>query len=184
MHRHLLTAVLILFVSTAAAVVANLTWHKMDWLRRPIALPTPTTVAQKDPPPSSAGGDPIPDPPPETAPGIVAIDEVLADLADGSAHFIDAREDHDYQEGHIRGAISLPSSAIYERIDDVYGAGVSAEDKVIVYCGGGDCEASHNVADELRRNFGFTNVLVYQNGWAEVESSGRFGDLISVGGEP
>lgn len=176
MHRHLLTAILVLVAGSAAAVLANLTWHKMDWLRRPIAPPPSMTQP-------NTGGD-LPTSQPTTPPGMIAIDEVLADLAAGSAHFIDAREEHDYQEGHIRGAILLPSSAIYERIDDVYGAGVSPEGKVIVYCGGGDCEASHNVADELRRSFGFTHVLVYENGWAEVESSGRFAEFISVGDEP
>ena len=175
MHRHLLTAILILFAGSAAAVLTNLSWHKMDWLRRPIAPPRPTQP--------NANGDVSPGQP-ATAPGMIVIDEVLADLAAGSAHFIDAREAHDYQEGHIRGAIHLPSSAIYEKIDDVYGAGVSPEGKVIVYCGGGDCEASHNVVDELRRSFGFTNVLVYKNGWEEVESSGRFAEFISVGDEP
>lgn len=179
MHRHLLTAILILIAGSAAAVLANLTWHKLDWLRRPLAPP----MTQPSPTQPIAGGD-VPTSQPAIPPGMIAIDEVLADLAAGTAHFIDAREEHDYQEGHIRGAVHLPSSAIYERIDDVYGAGVSPEDKVIVYCGGGDCEASHNVVDELRRSFGFTHVLVYNNGWAEVESSGRFAEFISVGDEP
>lgn len=179
MNRHLLTAILILIAGSAAAGVVNLTWHKMDWLRRPLAPP----VTQQNPRQPTADGD-VPTSQPATPPGMITIDEVLADLAAGSAHFIDAREEHDYQEGHIRGAILLPSSAIYERIDDVYGAGVSPEAKVIVYCGGGDCEASHNVVDELRRSFGFSHVLVYENGWAEVESSGRFAEFISVGDEP
>ncbi len=182
MHRHLLSAILILVAGSAAAILTNLTWHKMDWLRRPIA-PPPSLTIQQDPTHPNADGD-ASSGQPATPPGMIVIDEVLADLAAGSAYFIDAREEHDYQEGHIRGAVHLPSSAIYEKIDDVYGAGVSPEGKVIVYCGGGDCEASHNVVDELRRSFGFTNVLVYKNGWAEVESSGRFAGYISVGDEP
>lgn len=180
MHRHLLVAILILIVSSAAATVTNFAWHKMDWLRRPLP-PTPVPARQNSTPPDT--GDAASPEKPALAPGVVGIDEVLADLASGGARFIDAREDHDYQEGHIRGAVNLPSSAIYEQIDNVYGAGILIEDKVIVYCGGGDCEASHNVADELRRNFGFTNVWVYENGWAEVESSGRFGEFIAAGDE-
>ncbi len=182
MHRHLLSAILILVAGSAAAVLSNLTWHKMDWLRRPLAPPRSSTI-QQDPTQPNVAGDVAPGRP-ETPPGMIAIDEVLADLAAGSAYFIDAREEHDYQEGHIRGAVHLPSSAIYEKIDDVYSAGVSPGDKVIVYCGGGDCEASHNVVDELRRSFGFAHVLVYENGWEEVESSGRFAEFISVGDEP
>ena len=176
MHRHLLTAILILIVGSTVAALTNITWHKMDWLRRPIAPPQSPTQP-------NVNSDVLPGQP-ATPPGMITIDQVLADLAAGSAHFIDAREEHDYQEGHIRGAVLLPSSAIYERIDDVYGAGVSPEGKVIVYCGGGDCDASHNVADELRRSFGFTHVLIYENGWTEVESSGRFAEFISVGDEP
>jgi len=179
MHRHLVAAALILIASSAAAAVTNLAWHKMDWLRRPLAA----SPAQPRPTPPNAGDVALPETP-AMAPGIIGIDEVLADLESNGARFIDAREDHEYREGHIRGAINLPSSAIYERIDDLYGAGVLAQDKVIIYCGGGDCEASHNVADELRRNFGFTHVLVYEQGWAEVESSGRFAEFIAVGDEP
>jgi len=180
MLRQVSTALLILAASSAAAAVANATWHKMDWLRRPVA-PMPTATTPK------TGSRETDDPPPASAaakPGTVAIDEVLADLASGKAFFIDAREENDYREGHIRGAILLPSSAVYERMDDVFGSGVQIGDKVIVYCGGGDCEASHNVADALRRDFGFTHVLVYTNGWAEIESSGRFDEFITTGDEP
>ena len=163
MRAHSVTAAVIIIASSAAAVVANSAWYHMPWLRKPIAVKEPAA--------------------PQVKPGFILIDEVLEGLVSGTAHFIDAREANDFEDGHIRGAVHLPSSAIFKNIDHVYEMGVDPTGKVIVYCGGGNCEASHNVADALRRDFAFDNVLIYENGWEEVEVSGRFEEFIEIGGE-
>lgn len=119
--------------------------------------------------------------PPASAQGVVQIDEVLEALATGSAYFVDAREKHEFDEGHLRGAVHLPSSAIYKNIEPVLSM-IPTDARVIVYCGGGECEASHNVTDALRRDFGYVDVVIYEKGWQEVIDSGRFGDYLELGG--
>ncbi|MFQ5430533.1 MAG: rhodanese-like domain-containing protein [Phycisphaerae bacterium] len=194
MRSTLLTVAGLLVLGSAAALVANTTWYHIPWLREPMVIVDQSHPIPERTPPQSEndlGHDSKPAPqhdapeaPPRARPGFILIDDVLSALADGSARFIDAREARDYDEGHLRGAIHLPSSAIYKNIDNVFNLGVMADDRVIVYCGGGECEASHNVADELRRSFNFTNVLIYEKGWEEIESSGRFNDYIETGGQP
>lgn len=111
---------------------------------------------------------------------IAEMDCVLSHLADGSAYIIDAREDHDWNEARLVRAIHVPSSAVYDNMEKVMNM-VPQQEMIIVYCGGGECEASKNVAVVLR-DYGFSNVWVYENGWEEIESSGRFGNYIEGGG--
>ncbi len=112
---------------------------------------------------------------------VAELDVVLKHLAEQSAYFIDARELHDFEAGHLIGAIHLPSSDIYGNIDNVMAVVPTPDQMLIVYCGGGQCEASKNVGQVLR-DFKYTNVWLYEKGWEEVESSGKFGDHIERGG--
>lgn len=177
MRAHLVTTLAILVASAAAAFAANAAWYEMDWLReKKHFVPAPVVNHDED---SAKTDDPCH--PSKSKPGFVLIDCVLNHIADGTATFIDAREAHDYEESRLRGAYHLPSSAIYDNIEGLYGIGVMEDNMVIVYCGGGNCEASHNVADALRNDFDFTNVVIYENGWEEVEASGRFNEYIEIG---
>jgi len=181
-RNQILIAFVILILSSAAAVVAKSTWYDKDmelpWIRTSTPPPAPIQTDHSD-----ISNRAKTDQPPAPKPGTILIDQVLDDLANGSAFFIDAREPHEFVEGRLRGVIHIPSSAIYDNIDDLYAQGVGSDDKIIVYCGGGECEASHNVAEALRGDFNFTHVWVYENGWAEIESSGRFDAYIERGGE-
>ncbi len=87
-----------------------------------------------------------------------------------AALFIDAREDWEYAEGHIAGAIHLPyeqaitDPALLERVDP-------GDKPIIVYCGGGSCEISINVAWELL-GVGKTHIAVYMGGFPEWQQAG------------
>lgn len=159
--------------------------RRLDWIRRGVPVENETT-------PSASSGDGVQaNGATSTAPanadhggaGGVTVDEVLAALSGGTAYFVDAREKAEYEEGHLRGAVNMPSSAIYENADSVT-AIIPPDARVIVYCGGGQCEASHNVSDALRRDFAYQNVVIYTKGWEEVLTSGKFGELISRGDQP
>jgi len=196
MARDIVVAVIVLAVSCSLAAVANVVRpdekKRMDWLRQPlnIGTPTPAPKTPESEPANKADNavaddqaamqDAAPAANHDADPNVVRIDEVLAYLTDGGAYFIDARAEHEFEEGHLRGAYNLPSNAVYANIDPVVNM-IPMVEPVIVYCGGGDCEASHVVANVLRNDFGYTNVRIYTNGWAEVESSGRFDDLIETG---
>lgn len=197
MLRELGMCVVLMAISAGLAVATNVfradEGKRLPWIRRGLPMEGsaarsdnagkgPNAVGQTDP---NAGETPVPAPAAGEAPGAsdVTMEEVLAALAGNTAYFVDAREKAEYVEGHLRGAVNLPSSAIYENADAVT-AVVPPDARVIVYCGGGQCEASHNVSDALRRDFGYQNVVIYTKGWEEVLTSGRFAELIARGEQP
>ena len=74
------------------------------------------------------------------------------------AIFIDARDEEDYKLGHIQNAINIPFD-YYEdfeyQLDDV-----DLEKILIIYCSGGECSLSIDLADYLIQERGFFNVLI------------------------
>jgi rhodanese-related sulfurtransferase len=72
---------------------------------------------------------------------------------------IDVREDNEWAEGHVPGAVHL-SKGIIER--DIEQRVPDANAKVILYCGGGFRSAL--VADNLQK-MGYTNVESMDGGW-------------------
>ena len=92
-------------------------------------------------------------------------------LFDQGALFIDARRTPVFEEGHVKGALSIP---IWESGVDDKVAQVIFHDRVqgnvatpiVVYCNGGDCEDSHMVGDKLGQA-GFTAAYVYKDGWPD-----------------
>lgn len=190
MTRHLTTAILILAASSAVAVTANLLrTQPLDWIRRDLPSPPPAapSAANARPTPTSEA-KPTEPPPPQAASAAgntVNADVVLNHMTKSSARFVDAREVKDYAEGHLRGALHIPASAIYQNIGRLLReVPTDSKTPIIVYCGGGDCEASHNVTDALSRDFHYENVAVYTKGWEEVMKDGRFKSFINTGGEP
>ena len=112
-------------------------------------------------------------------PNTIVFDDVLKTYQSGISYIIDARKPEAYAKGHIKNAINLPSTAIFENIDFVI-RNVPSTELVIVYCDGGNCEASHTVADALRNQFGFVNVKVYVKGWEELMTSPHFAEMTEV----
>ena len=176
--RHFKYALWILTISTVAAAVGNqMRSPPLPWIREPLPLakaapapPTGTSITATSQAAAEAG--------------FVLIDEVITRLKDQSAHFVDARAKEEYVKGHLRGAINLPSETIYQEHKIVTEV-IPAIEKMIVYCGGGECEASHNVADALRRDFGYTDVSIYKKGWEEIAASKqRFAGMVVTGDSP
>lgn len=90
----------------------------------------------------------------------------------GMADFIDARRGDEYAEGHIAGSFNIPPRAFSGQTP----AAIQSQDHlvpdgraVIIYCNGGDCDASHLVAQRLDE-MGFQHVFIMVEGypvWAE-----------------
>ena len=80
----------------------------------------------------------------------------------GLAVFADARSPLEYQEGHIKGAVSLP---IYDHDDIIeeFIMSMPVDTPVVTYCSGPECDDSHNLAHRLRAA-GFTRVTVFYEG--------------------
>lgn len=109
----------------------------------------------------------------------VTTDDVLEALRTHGATLIDAREPHEFKEGHLRGAVNLPSSSVYANIQLVLNVFTDTNSRLIVYCDGTNNEASRLVAAALRNDFGYSNVSVYSGGWQEVmRTRDRFSELL------
>ncbi|HEX6852425.1 MAG TPA: rhodanese-like domain-containing protein [Candidatus Polarisedimenticolaceae bacterium] len=88
----------------------------------------------------------------------------------GAAVFIDARPKEEYDGGHIPGAVNLPyDEAAFdpERLSKFDAQGKP----IIVYCGGGTCELSMNLAWAMLQS-GQKKLLVFVGGTPEWEGAG------------
>lgn len=94
----------------------------------------------------------------------VRYEQVLKLLNRDDAVFIDARPAEEYHAGHIPNAINIYALEFEAHIPEILQ--IPQDKKIIVYCGGGTCELSHELAQHLR-NFGFPHVFIYTGGWQE-----------------
>ncbi len=110
-------------------------------------------------------------PPPPLAPAkTVSLTEAETLWRTGRAVFLDARAPADYAAGHIPLAQNLPASSFEARYPAVAGS-LTAEQPVVVYCDGVDCDLSHRLMEELGQ-VGITNVRVLVNGWTTWRQAG------------
>jgi rhodanese-related sulfurtransferase len=81
-------------------------------------------------------------------------------------HFIDIREDHEWNQGHAKGAKHL-GKGIIERDIEALVPDHSAE--IILYCGGGYRSA---LAADALQNMGYTQVFSMSGGYKGWVNSG------------
>jgi len=88
--------------------------------------------------------------------------EVSAAMNDGAV-LIDARSASQYAEGHIEGAVNVPSGA-----DQAAFAALPSDKstQLITYCGGPACSASTKVA-RVAAELGYSQVAEYKGGYPE-----------------
>ncbi len=96
----------------------------------------------------------------------IRIDQVEKLLANPDVLFIDARKANEFERGHIGNAINIFTPEFEQNIPRIIG--LPREKPIVVYCGGGACELSHELAAHLV-GLGFTRVFVYVGGWNEWE---------------
>jgi len=85
---------------------------------------------------------------------------------------VDAREPHEFAQGRIPGAINLPPSAFSGGIPEAVNQRMSRDLAAIVYCSGGNCDASKSVAMRLK-DMGFSQVYVYEDGYTGWTMAGE-----------
>ncbi len=108
---------------------------------------------------------------PESGYRYIGLDEAKAMWDEFTAAFVDARPMHLYEAGHIDGAYWMPASEvsaamIFELVDMV-----GYDGQVVIYCTGGDCDASENVAIRLEEA-GFTNLIIMRSGYDDWAAAG------------
>ena len=87
----------------------------------------------------------------------------------GNAVFIDARDQWEYGEGHIKGAINIPEFSF--TVDEPKIKNIDKNGILVIYCSGDECETSKRLANELMK-LGFKNTFIFLGGydlWASSE---------------
>jgi rhodanese-related sulfurtransferase len=85
-------------------------------------------------------------------------------LFNNGAKFIDAREDIDYNEGHISKAINIYFYSFEENENKLNG--ISKDEAIVTYCNGTDCDLSVLLGNKLAE-IGYKNVFVFFGGWLD-----------------
>ena len=89
----------------------------------------------------------------------------------GEYVFVDARSIEDYQEGHIKGAVSLPVGQVEEKLSEFLDH-YPPETAIITYCSGRTCQDSHRLA-EVFMEMGYENINVFIDGFPGWENEGH-----------
>lgn len=84
--------------------------------------------------------------------------------------FVDARSGEDYEEGHIKGAISLPINRFNEKMPEFIET-YPVSQPIITYCSGRECDDSHYLAEKLM-HMGYTDVKIFIDGYPGWEEEG------------
>ncbi len=145
----------LLGLALLAAVVYNLTLGNMPWIREPKVEPVVPDSLLFQSNTTTTPADTI---------LTVTYEQVLKLLQDPQVLFVDARPPEEYEAGHIDNAVNIYALEFEDHIPQILEW--DPDQLIIVYCGGGTCELSHDLAQDLK-NFGFTRVFVYSGGWQE-----------------
>lgn len=90
-------------------------------------------------------------------------------LYDDGALFIDGRDPHEFQQGHIQNAINIPYKEFVNKSRDEKLEIMRTFDKektIVSYCGGSECEISIDNAYEFAK-IGYNEVKIYLGGHKE-----------------
>jgi rhodanese-related sulfurtransferase len=90
-------------------------------------------------------------------------------LADPTVMVIDARNEHEFAEGHLPKARNIFAMEFQQYIPELIG--MNKDIRIIVYCGGGQCELSHELSNNLI-GLGFKKVYIYLGGWDDWKQNG------------
>ena len=78
---------------------------------------------------------------------------------DMRVRIVDVLSKESYAQEHVQGAISIPLDEVEQRAP----VALKKNEKIVVYCGSFDCQASTRAAEKLER-LGYNNVLLYKGG--------------------
>ena len=125
----------------------------------PVSVPDAGTPATEEPAPSGAIGFEV------------SIAEAFILYEQAGAQFLDARTPEEYDEGHVQGAFFMTPDMLregYPRALEV----LSTDVPTVIYCVGGDCDASHNVAKYLQ-DFGYQRLHIMTDGYPAWVDAGH-----------
>lgn len=110
----------------------------------------------------------------EPSPQVLGLEITLAqawDLFGKGAPFVDARRSEDFEAGHIEGALWIAPESFMGGLPEVANY-LDREAPLVIYCTGGDCDASHNVAAMLNQA-GFKRCHILKEGYPAWVAAGH-----------
>lgn len=95
------------------------------------------------------------------------------DLWEQGAYFIDARYEDEYEAGHIQYAALLPAQMFDTDIDHANSVmdSIPMDGTIVLYCVGGDCDASKNTA-ALLEQYGYMDLRIMGAGYEHWVAAG------------
>lgn len=90
-------------------------------------------------------------------------------MADPSVMILDARNEHEFAEGHLPNSRNIFALEFEQYIPELIG--MNKDIRIIVYCGGGQCELSHELSNNLI-GLGFKKIYIYLGGWEDWKKNG------------
>lgn len=153
--------------SLYAPVQLRLDTTKLVSTQPPPDTDTPKQAEQADPIPTGDQTAPAPD-------GIFLSLEQAHERYYNGAVFLDARRLDEYEASHIEGAMYLSTESFSDGtagtvLDELIANGYDYP--IVLYCHGGDCDASENTAIRLQK-LRFTNIRIMKAGFDEWEAAG------------
>ncbi len=95
---------------------------------------------------------------------MVSLEEVRFYLDQGDTVLLDARSPEEYELGHIPGALNLPADS-FEPVYPKVAPKLKGAALIIVYCSGGSCGTSEEVAEKLiERGYKDASLAVFADG--------------------
>jgi rhodanese-related sulfurtransferase len=92
--------------------------------------------------------------------------ESAKEMYDRGIIFIDARDEEEFAEGHIKGAVLAPSTPeLIQLFPDL-------STSMVMYCSGGECDVSQELAEQLMYDWEYERIFVYLGGWPEWKAAG------------
>jgi len=148
------------------------------------ARPAPSADPEGTAPPADpAAGDPADPLDAPVKPGSITLRRAY-ELFQQGAFFLDARYEDAYLAGHVEGAFWMPAA----RVPTPAGLAdlniIDPGGTVVIYCTGGDCDASENTARRLEQaGFSF-EVHILGKGYTDWEEAGLPTSAGADGGTP
>jgi rhodanese-related sulfurtransferase len=96
---------------------------------------------------------------------LVTYEQILKAMNRADFLLVDARRVEDYAKSHIGNAINIYPLIEYGELMDKLST-LPRDKTIIIYCDGGDCDLSHEVAKNMVI-LGFDRVYIYKGGWDE-----------------
>lgn len=103
--------------------------------------------------------------------GLMISAEEAKKLFDEGAVFLDARIESEFKAGHVPQAFHLNSSTFGTPAAADAMKALDPSQPAVIYCGGGDCDASKNLAI-LLQGAGFNRLHIFEAGFPDWEKHG------------